>query len=59
MTMYSARRAHAWWVSIAAVLLTAAGLVTWVLPGPGLPVLALGLLCSAVAGVLWFRARSR
>ncbi|WP_258311174.1 hypothetical protein [Streptomyces sp. NWU49] len=57
--MYSARRAHAWWASIAAVLLTAAGLVTWVLPGPGLPVLALGLLCSAVAGVLWFRARSR
>lgn len=35
------------------------GVVMWVLPGPGLPVLLLGILCLAVAGALRLTDRPR
>lgn len=33
-------------------VLALCGAVMWVLPGPGLPVLLLGILCLAIAGAL-------
>jgi hypothetical protein len=59
MTTHSIRRVHTRWLSATGVLLTVAGLAMWVLPGPGLPVLAVGVVCSAVAGVLRLCGRSR
>jgi hypothetical protein len=36
----------------AGATLTLCGVVLWVLPGPGLPVLLLGIVCLAIAGAL-------
>ncbi|MFF7844545.1 hypothetical protein ACFZC6_38195 [Streptomyces ossamyceticus] len=36
----------------AGVTLALCGVVMWVLPGPGLPALLLGIVCLAIAGAL-------
>lgn len=46
-------------LTAASVLLTLSGAVMWVLPGPGLPVLLLGMLCLAAAGAVRLIGRSR
>ncbi|MFF9392016.1 hypothetical protein [Streptomyces griseoluteus] len=40
------------------VALTAAGAVMFVLPGPGLPVLLLGLAGFVAGAAVWFRGRN-
>ena len=40
-------------------VLALCGAVMWVLPGPGLPVLLLGILCLAIAGALRLTDRPR
>jgi hypothetical protein len=39
-------------LAAAGVTLALCGVVLWVLPGPGLPVLLLGIVCLAIAGAL-------
>ena len=46
------RRTVARSLAAAGVALALCGVVMWVLPGPGLPVLLLGILCLAVAGAV-------
>ncbi|GHE63089.1 PGPGW domain-containing protein [Streptomyces capitiformicae] len=46
------RRTVARSLATAGTALALCGVVMWVLPGPGLPVLLLGILCLAVAGAL-------
>ncbi|MDX2757448.1 hypothetical protein [Streptomyces europaeiscabiei] len=51
------RLAHV--LTVIGALLTLCGSVMWVLPGPGLPVLVLGILCLAAAGIVLLTGRSR
>lgn len=45
-------RTVVWLLAVAGVVLTLCGAVMWVLPGPGLPVLLLGVLCLVAAGAV-------
>ncbi|QTU47431.1 hypothetical protein F3K20_23745 [Streptomyces scabiei] len=44
-------------LTVVGALLTLCGAVMWVLPGPGLPVLLLGILCLAAAGIVLLTGR--
>lgn len=46
-------------LAAAGTALALCGVVMWVLPGPGMPVLLLGTLCLAVAGALRLTDRLR
>ncbi len=52
-------RTFVWSFAVAGVLLTLCGTAMWVLPGPGVPVLLLGIFCLAAAGVGRLVDRSR
>ncbi|MFD3537276.1 hypothetical protein [Streptomyces sp. NPDC058664] len=44
-------------VMVVGAVLTVAGAAMYVLPGPGLPVLLLGLVGIAAGAVVWFAGR--
>ncbi|MGV9557037.1 hypothetical protein [Streptomyces sp. NPDC003401] len=46
-------------LTAAGEVLVLAGIVMWVLPGPGLPALLLGVLCLAAAGAVRLAGRAR
>lgn len=54
-----ARRTIARSLAAGGTALALCGAVMWVLPGPGLPVLLLGILCLAIAGALRLTDRPR